>query len=89
MLQHLHDVTGKDLEYVTRGAFVLLFVLYKEWENEDVNPSMASLPFCFPWHQLLPPSGSGHCLHVLLQILTHFSFSRRKPFWKSVYKPHW
>lgn len=61
--------------------------LYKEWETEGVNSPMASLPFCSPWHQLLPPSGLGHCLSVLLQILTHFSFSRRKPFWKSVYKP--
>lgn len=87
MLQHLPDVTGKDLECVTRGTFVLLFFLYKEWESEDVNFSMASLPFPFPWHLLLPPSQSGHCLSVPLQILARFSSSRRKPFWMSVYKP--
>lgn len=87
MLQHLHDVTGKDLECVARGTLVLLFFLYKEWESEDVNSSMASLPFRFPWHLPLHPSGSGHCLSVPLQLLAHFSSSRRKPFGMSVYKP--
>lgn len=61
MLQHLHAVTGNDLECVTHGNFVLLFFLCKQCVGGGVTtafPGTCCSPLLEFWVRPLPISST-------------------------------